>query len=118
MIPAIASAIPEMVARSGRSPAFFDGLAVALAGASAAVGFAAAVVAMGSIASRRGIADRGCVVVEHSPPELHDAFHHLVGGLAHAENLTCGQCDHGIRSYVDVFDQIRVEDHRRAVQAG
>jgi hypothetical protein len=64
------------------------------------------------------VAGRRRVPVKDAPPELHDAFHHFVGALAYAENLTGSHRDHGVRRHVDVFDQIRVEDHGRAIQAG
>src|SRR5450759_2883937 len=116
IIPPIASAIPEMVARSGRRPPVFAGFAgflAALSGASIGVGFAAPVVAMGSIVGRFAIAGRRRViddprrvVVEHAPPELHDALHYFIGGLAYAENLAGSQRDYGVRRHVDVLDQI------------
>src|ERR1035437_8274216 len=122
IIPPIASAIPEMVAMSGRNPPDFAGFVAALAGASIGVGLAAAVVAMGSIGDRfvlagrrRVVAGRRRVVVEHSPPELHDALHYFIGGLAHAQNLAGCQRDYGVRRHVDVLNQIRVQDHWRAV---
>src|ERR1035438_1609559 len=118
IIPASARAIPEMVARSGRSPPVLAALMAVLWGASVIVGFAAAVVAMGSKGERLAVAGRRSVVVEHAPPELHDALHHCIGGLANAENLSGGQRDHGVRRDIDVLDQIRVEDHGREVQAG
>ena len=62
---------------------------------------------MGSIVNRFAVAGRRRVVVEHAPAELHDAFHHFVGALAYAENLTGGHRDHGVRCHVDVLDQIR-----------
>src|ERR1035437_9587651 len=92
IIPPIASTIPEMVAMSGRRPPVFAGFAgfagflAALSGASIDVGFAAPVVAMGSIVGRfaivgrrRVIDDPRRVVVEHAPPELHDALHYFIG---------------------------------------
>jgi carbonic anhydrase/acetyltransferase-like protein (isoleucine patch superfamily) len=95
-----------MVAMSGRSPPGFAGFLAALRGASIAVGFGAPLVAMGSIVGRFATVDRGCVVVEHAPAELHDAFHHFIGALAYAKNLTACQRDHGVRRDIDVLDQI------------
>src|ERR1035438_82599 len=86
IIPAIVNPIPEMVARSGRSPPALAVLGTALWAASIGVGFAAAVVAMGSKGWRFPIAGRRRLVVEHAPAELHNALHHFVGGLAYAEN--------------------------------
>src|ERR1035437_1641037 len=125
IIPPIASAIPEMVAMSGRRPPVFAGFAgfagflAALSGAAngvgftSGVGFAAPVVAMGSIVGRFAIAGRRRViddprrvVVEHAPPELHDALHYFIGALAYAENLAGSQRDYGVRRHVDVLDQI------------
>jgi hypothetical protein len=82
-----------MVAMSGLRPPGFAGFWTAPAGASIDVGdagFAAAVVAMRSavdrfaIASRFAIAGRRRVVAMYAPPELHDALHYFIGGLAHA----------------------------------
>jgi hypothetical protein len=89
----MARAIPEMVAMSGFRPPGFAGFLTAPADASidvADVGFAAPVVAMRStvdrfaIACRFAIAGRRRVVGEHAPPELHDALHYFIGGLAYA----------------------------------
>jgi hypothetical protein len=95
-----------MVAMSGRSPPGFAGFLVALRGASFVVGFGAPLVAMGSIVERFAIGDRRYVVLEHAVAELHDTFHHFIGALEYAKNLTGCQSDYGIRRDIDVLDEI------------
>src|ERR1019366_6175778 len=115
IIPTIASAMPEMVAMSGRSSAaLWEALGETLSlltGASAVLDVAAAVFAMGSVVGQFAIGVGLRVANEYAPAELHNPFHHFVGALAHAQNLPVGERDDGVRSHIDMLNQIRVEDH-------
>src|ERR1035438_3655531 len=118
MMPAIASAMPEMVAMSGRRPEAFEVAGAERAGASAVLDGAVAIFAMGSVGSRFASGDGLGLAIEHAPAEFYDPLHHLIGALAHAQNLPVGESDNGVRGHVDMLNQIRVEYHLRLIQAG
>src|SRR5262249_9731108 len=102
MIPARARAIPPSVARSGRTPPFGGAGVLRLACWASAID-----VSFGHHGR--------CI---NFAAEFDDPLDDLISGFPHTENLPGGQCYQGVRRDLDVFNQIRVEDERHAVQPG
>jgi hypothetical protein len=55
--------------------------------------------------------------LQHRAPEFHNSFQHFLCALANHDLVTIHQGEHGVRSLLNQFDQVRIHHYRMTVKA-